>query len=172
MNELISKKFLIIVSIFLSTLCLFNQASAEVLIGVVDIQRIIAESKIGIEARKRVEAEMKRDEEKLKGMEQEVKGMQESLGKQSSILSGQALEEKKDLITKKERELNLLLQEHKESVMRKNKNEIGKLVDQIDKVVKTVAGKKNLKFVFEKDPYFVIYNSDQTDITDQVLEQL
>lgn len=163
------KNFLI--STILLTTLLANNLSADD-IYVVDVQRVINESTKGKAAREIVEATAKKEQEKLDQIKNSLKKMQDELQKQSSILSGEALAEKQQQYIKKEKELAGIFEEQKKSFDQKNRTEIGKVVEQIDKVIKKLVAENDYKFVVEKDPRVVVYTVSDYDITDKVIENL
>lgn len=141
-------------------------------IAVVDVERIVADSIMGKAARNTVEAEAKKGQAKLEQLKSDYDRERAALQKQASLLSGSALDEKKDLLAKKERDFMRVQQDLQESLMRKNSEQIGKVVSEVQEIVKTMAKDRNNAFVLERDKQFVIYVNPQIDITDEVIKEL
>ena len=93
-------------------------------------------------------------------------------GKQSAILSGTALEERREALAKKQREVQTVYQEAQQQLASLNDKEIKKVVDQISEVVNEIADDRDFEFVFEKDRQAVIYASPRIDITQDVIKIL
>jgi outer membrane protein len=141
-------------------------------IVVVDVQRAINESIRGKAARKNVEAEVKKGEVRLKELNDELASLSKELETQSSLLSGQAKNERELNLKKKQRELSLAVQERQDAIAQKNEKEIGDVVAEVDSVVKKIAKEQNIQFIFENDPSFVVFHQPRIDITDTVIEQM
>ena len=141
-------------------------------IYVVDIQRVIDESIIGKAARNNVEADIKKSSLKLEQQKVELDKLRTEIDKQSALLSPDALEGKRDLLSKKEKEFSRAYQDQREEVSKKNGAEIGKVIEQIDKVVKELAGKNNYDFILERDSRFVVYADSKLDLTADVIKIL
>jgi outer membrane protein len=139
---------------------------------VVDVQRIIAESKAGKVARKDLEVLISKEEERLKELQTEVVTLRKELDKQSAVLSGGALDQKLQAMKAKEREISRLYEDKRDEITRKNQAEIGKLVLRIDSLITSLAKKKSATFVVEADPRVVLYSSKSLDITDEVIAAL
>jgi outer membrane protein len=123
-------------------------------ITVVDVQRAIAESRMGKAAREKVESEVKKGEGELQAKQAEVKKLEADIEKQRSLLSGAALEQKEDELKKKSRDLGILLQDKREALERKKQAEVGRVVAEVDKTVKELAKEEGFVFVLERDPRF------------------
>ena len=141
-------------------------------IAVVDVQRVVNESILGKAARNNVDAAVKTGTVKLETMKKEMQSLQEGLAKQSSVLSGTALQEKQDSLQKKQRALEEAYQDQQKTLARKNEQEIGKVVSKVDTVVKQLAKEGGYAFVLEKDPRVVVYAGPEIDITKKVIAVL
>ena len=94
------------------------------------------------------------------------------LEKQAAILSGSALEAKKEALVKKQVELQRLYQDAQEELAKANEQELIKVVKEIQLVVDQLAKERKYTFVFEKDRQTVLYSSDRIDISSEVVKIL
>lgn len=147
-------------------------AKADQPIYVVDMQRIINESVIGKAARNNVEEEIKKKRVVLDKSKLEVDKIKEEIEKQSSLLSPDALEVKKELLAKKQRDFDRAFQDQREDIARKNNESMLKVVGQIEEVIKELAAKNNYKFVMEKDLRVVVFVNEKYDISSEVIKVL
>jgi outer membrane protein len=147
-------------------------ALAEVTYAVVDTQRVINESIIGKAARSDLEGHIKKGQAKLSQAKADFEKQRGDLARQSSILSGQALEDKREALAKKQVELQRIAQDLQEDLARKNEVEMGKVIEQINVVVKDIAKKGGYTFIFERDKQVVVYASEKVDITADVVQAL
>jgi outer membrane protein len=145
---------------------------ADISIGVVDVNRVLQESIIGKAARNSIEAEAKKSQGKLAALKGEYDRARADLEKQGALLSGAALEERREKLVKRERELERAVQDAREELSRKNGVQMGKIMQQVDSVVKSIAQERKLAFVLERDVQGVVYADEKLDITKFVVTEL
>ncbi len=141
-------------------------------IYVIDMQRAIDESIVGKAAKSNLKAAVQKGEAKVGRVRSELEQMKADVMKQSSLLSEQALQDKKDALDKKERELARVVQDGREELQRQNSSEIEVIVKEIDAIVKDLAKQKSYGLILEKDANYVLYVKDEFDLTEQVVEML
>ena len=139
---------------------------------VLDMQRVLNESVAGKAARNNLEDEAKKRRVKVDEVGREVKKLQEELQKQSTLLSGTALEGRKELLEKRQKEYTRLLQDLQEDFTRRNNAEVEKLVKEVDMLVKKIAVDRKYSFILERDLRFVIFATPELDLTDEIIHQL
>jgi len=141
-------------------------------IGLVDTQWVLNQSIVGKAARSNLEGRVKKAQAALGQRKADFEKERSALEKQAKILSGAALESKKEALGKKQLELQRAYQDAQEELAKANEQEISKVVGEIQSVVKEVAKERNLRFVFEKDRQTVLYASDRIDISADVVKIL
>jgi outer membrane protein len=141
-------------------------------IGIVDTQWVLSQSIVGKAARSNLEGRVKKAQAGLGQRKADFDKERMALEKQAKILSGAALESKKEVLSKKQVELQRAYQDAQEELSKANEQEIAKVVSEIQDAVKEVAKERNLTFVFEKDRQAVLYASDRIDISGDVVKIL
>ena len=141
-------------------------------IAIVDTQSILTQSIVGKAARSNLEGRVKKAQAALGQRKAEFDKERAALEKQAKILSGSALESKKEALGKKQVELQRAYQDAQEELAKVNEQEITKVVGEIQAAVKEVAKERNITFVFEKDRQTVLYASDRIDISADVVKIL
>ncbi len=141
-------------------------------IAIVDVQRVVNESIIGKAARSNLEKEMQKAKVKLSTLQADFEKQKSDLDKQSAVLSGAALEERKEALAKKQRDVQRTYQDMQEQLARLNDKEIKAVVDEVNSVVKELASDRSYEFVFEKDRQAVVYAAPNLDITQEVIAKL
>jgi outer membrane protein len=151
-----------------------NKAYAEdsPAIAVVDVQKVVNESIIGKAARSNLEREMQKAKIKLSSLQADFEKQKSDLEKQSAVLSASALEERREGLMKKQRDVQRVYQDSQEQLGKLNDKEIRGVVDQINSVVKDIAKEREFEFVFEKDRQAVVYAAPELDITQEVIALL
>ena len=157
--------------IFVFLLPMFAMAENP-LVYVVDMQKVIDESLVGKGARSNLEADLKKRELLLEKRRLELKKLQDDLQKQSSLLAPAALEEKRQILTKNERDFTRLLQDQRAEAGKKNDAEMVRVIKEIDGVIAEVGADGTHPFIVEKDPRVVVYSNPRIDITAEVIKRL
>jgi outer membrane protein len=141
-------------------------------IAIVDVQKVVNESIIGKAAKSNVEGQIQKAKVRMSNVQAELEKGKADLQKQSSVLSGSALEERREALDKKQRDAQRTFQDLQEQLAKTNDQEIRKVVEEINKVVDEIADDKDYAFVFEKDRQAVIYANPRIDITQDVIKIL
>lgn len=141
-------------------------------IALVDTQMVLTQSIVGKAARSNLEGRVKKAQAKLAQSKSEFDKQRGELEKQASLLSGSALEAKKEALGKKQLELQRLYQDSQEELAKANEQELVKVVKEIQSVVDQIAKERSFTFVFEKDRQTVLYSSERIDISSEVVKIL
>lgn len=158
--------------VVLSSVVVTAGAEAAEDIAIVDVQRIVNESIIGKAAKSNLEQQVNKAKLKVASMKSDFEKQKADLEKQSSILSGSALEQRREALAKKQVELQRSYQDTQQELARLNDKELGKVVEQVNEVVKELADERGYSFVFEKDKQSVVYAAPRIDITKEIIETL
>lgn len=157
--------------LLLLPLILPTQVVAEE-IYVVNIQEVIAKSTAGESLKKKMEDEALERRSQIELISQEILADEEKLQKQASLLAPSVIQEKKDVLIQRRKELARKVQDEKESLERQSSQAIAKLVGKIREMIPEVVKDGSATIVIEKDPQVVLYASPKRDITAQLIELL
>jgi outer membrane protein len=160
------RHFLIGLSFIFSTTLLAESHD----IAVVDMQRVISESDSGKKARETIDSQISKGEENLKKKKEELDKLKREFETQRSALSASALDERSSGIEKREKELQRMVQDLREELGKKNREEISRIVKGVQLVVADVAKTKNASVVLDKGAGSgILWASSSIDITDAVI---
>jgi len=151
-----------------ASLCVAAPEAAN--FGLVDVERVLQESVIGKAARNNVELEAKKTQAKLQVAKEELQRMVEDFRKQGTLLSSDALDQRRDQIAKKESELKSLAETSDMALKRFGARETRKVMDKMQVVLAGMAGKGAV--VLERDPSVVLYADASLELTDKVIAAL
>jgi outer membrane protein len=146
-------------------------AAADTKIGVVDIQKALAASKIGQDAQKKYEGELKKSQTEIDQKKGEYEKLQSTIEKQKSSLNPKALAEKEEQLLSLEKDLKRSFQDKKEELRRENMRIVSELVGKIRKIVDGLAKENGYTLVVEKNGQGVLYADAKYDITDEVVSK-
>lgn len=147
-------------------------ALAEDQVAIVDVQRVVNNSIAGKAAKSNLESQINKAKLKLAGLKNEFEKQKAELEKQSTILSGTALDQRREALAKKQVDFQRAYQDMQQELAKANDKEIGKVIKQVNEVVKELADKRGYAFVFEKDRQSILFASNRIDITEEVVSEL
>ncbi|MBN1779765.1 OmpH family outer membrane protein [bacterium] len=148
---------------------------AQLKLGYVDSQRILASNEAAQDAQKKLETETGKWTQELQKMEQEIQGKVESLEQQSLLLS----EEKKQERIQELQNLQLQAQQYQYEKFGENgevytlrKQLLEPVIEKINTAIHKVGEDGGYDFIFDTVNGNVLYAQDKYDLTDQVIEEL
>lgn len=145
-----------------------KDSQKQIKIGIVDMQKIIRESKAAKAARasflKDLEAKKQQIIEKAKGLQQQ----EEELNRMDAATPMETRRQKTEKLKHDGRELNNLKQDMEEDVKRKEMEMAQKLFGEIMQVVRNVAKSERYGLILERGT--IMAAEESIDITDKVLK--
>lgn len=158
--------------ILLLLLCCFSLTAQAENIAVVDMQRIITESTMGMAAKRDLEASLKDKRSRLEQMQAEIKQLRASVQKQAVIISPETMNKKVEELKVKERDMQRNISEYQEEFTIKNNAEILKIISKVKELLLDLGEEEGFSTVIEKDERLVVYSDPKVDFTDKVIELL
>ena len=144
--------------------------SAEIKIGLVDIQRAINESLAGKDAKKALTKEAEKFKKQVQDKQKELQTLKESLEKQSMMLSQEAKANKEKEYQAKLRDFQRWGQDSQNEINSKRVEMERNISISLQKVIKKVGEEDGFTLVLEKNEAIVLYASKANDITDRVIK--
>ncbi len=141
-------------------------------IAVIDMQRVMSESTMGMAAKSNLEAALKKKRATLEQQQGEIKQLRASIQKQASILSPEAMNKKLEELKVKERSLQQDIGEYQEEFSMKNSAEVVKLIAKVKEILLDLGEEHGFSAVVEKDQRLVVYSAPEVDFTDELIEEL
>ncbi|MBE5691387.1 MAG: OmpH family outer membrane protein [Sutterella sp.] len=142
--------------------------AADLRIGVVNMERILRESKTAIEASDRLNAEGQRRQEEIEGISRRFKARLERFEKDApSMTETERVQERRSL-AEMERDVTRRSREAREEFNQRRNEEVLLLQNRAGRVVQELAKKEKFDLVL----YEFFYASDRVDLTSRVIEAL
>lgn len=148
----------------------FSLNSFSMIIGKVDIQRVLLSVSQGKKVRDQLKAEFEKKKKVLDKEQQKIKKMQEDFQKQSLVMSDSAKVEKEKQLQEavmKLQQKSLGFQKEIQEMENKMK---GPIIDRVREVVTTVSKKSKVDVTFEASTAPVVYAKNEKDLTDDVIK--
>jgi len=156
----------------LAVLFFATTASAQSLVGVVNMPRVIKESEAGISARDSLQKTFKSVQEDINKQKSELEKMRTELQNQSMVLSQSAKIDKEEEFKRRIRDL----QDAMQSFQRKYKEEEQKLSEpiiyMIMEVMKDYGTKKGYALLVDRMNSGVLFADDTADITKEIIVEV
>ena len=166
------KKFGVIMGIVIFGAALFGRAawSAELKVGVVDIQRAINECQAGKDAKKAIVKEAEKFQSLVQQRQKELQTLKETLEKQSPMLTAEARQAKEKEYQSKLRDFQRWGEDNQNEINQKRIDMEKNISIGLQKVIQKVGADEGFSFILEKNEQVVLYSSKAMDITDRVIK--
>jgi len=161
----------ILTVIFLAAFLISPALCQEEKIGVVDIVRVIDQTKQGKKATAEMAARLKSAEEDLRRRESEIVKMKDTIEKNAMVLSAETLAQKERQYQDKLIEYQRKQQEYQNDLSIKNEETNTAMMTLIKEAIDKI-GNEGYILILEKTASGVLYAIDTVDLTDRVIEQL
>lgn len=153
---------------FLLALPAMAAKEAPVKIGIVDIQKIMRESKAAKNARTAFQKEVEAKRDTLKAKEKEVQLLEEELKTKGATMSADARREKEYKLSREMKELRRLGSDMEEDLKKKEAELTQKLIGEIMEIVRSFAQKERYTVIIERT--HILTADKSTDITDKIIK--
>jgi len=165
------KKIALLMMVAVALLAARAQA-ANVKIGYVDVQRVLADSKRGQEAKKEIEARGAELNQEFLKRQQEVKALKEELERKGTLLSEEARKEKEREYQKKVKELERFVKDSREELRQMEREVTTQILKEVEKIINELGKEKGYTLILEKQRSFILYAPEEIDLTDEVIKAL
>jgi outer membrane protein len=142
--------------------------AADIKIGVIDTQRIVAESKAGIASRSLFQKEVQENNNRLQTKQKEVQALLEELGTKGKEMTATALAEKQEKYSKAYKELTRMKNDMTADLETRDNELTQKLLQEIGEIVDQYFQNEKFTLILEKNS-LVSYDSS-VDITDKIIQ--
>ena len=148
-----------------------NTAQAEVpsirKIAMVDMQRVLNETKAGKKARTRLESSTKKKQKKLDAKRTKL----ESDGASLQSLSGESLAAAQEKLQRDYLELQNMYMTLQQELAGQEAQLLEKMLTNSRGIAKQLASKHGVDLVLIRDPGIVLYTTPSLDLTDELIKQ-
>ena len=161
--------FLLILLISFST-NLFADQYPNTSIGIIDINKVLTESKAAIDATKQIEKIQKESEEESKNEDEQIIKEREKLIDQQSVMAPEAFEVKVADFEKKVQSYQIARQEKLRKLDQMVQVARAKILEEVKPIINDYAKELGITVILEKNA--VILSADDMDMTKQVIKIL
>lgn len=149
---------------------LAQAAKISAALAIVDVQRVLSESNAGKSARKALDERRQVFEKELEQQKQELRKAEEELRRQQSILSPEALEQRRRTLEKRFSEVRRQTEERRGLLNKAMNRAMVKLRTEMGKAVAQVMKEKSLEMALPRSAVLIF--DERLNITAEVLTRL
>ena len=158
-------------SYIVSLALLFSGAvNADVLVGSVNIQKVIVTVKEGEKVIKKLKGSFEDKQKLLKKDEEKIIKMKEDLKKQSLVMNDKAKIKKESEIEDAIRNLQQQSMEYQKEIQNMEQDMKGPILDKVKTIIDEVSKTAGVDVTFEASTAPVIYAKNKKDLTDEVIK--
>ncbi len=161
--------FILLTLLFFSSY-LFADQYPNTSIGIIDINKVLTESKAAIDATKQIEKIQKKSEEESKSEDDLIIKERERLIEQQSVMAPEAFEVKVADFEKKVQTYQVERQEKLRKLDQMVQMARAKILDEVKPIINEYAKEVGIKVILEKNA--VVMSADEMDMTEQVIKIL
>ncbi len=161
--------FIILTLLFFSSY-LFADQYPNTSIGIIDINKVLTESKAAIDATKQIEKIQKKSEEESKNEDDLIIKERERLIEQQSVMAPEAFEVKVADFEKKVQTYQVERQEKLRKLDQMVQMARAKILDEVKPIINKYAKEVGITVILEKNA--VVMSADEMDMTEQVIKIL
>lgn len=147
---------------------LIAPALAQTKVGIVNVQRLLKESKASIAASKRLEQEFSKREADLQKFADAIKNLQDQIERNSATMSESERRNKERDLADQNRDFQRKQREFREDLERRQNEETAKIIDTAQTVINKIAENEKFDLILRD----AVFASDRVDITNRVIRQL
>jgi len=161
--------YTILILLLIST-NLFADQYPNTSIGIIDINKVLTESKAAIDATKQIEKIQKKSEQDSKNEDELIIKEREKLIEQQSVMAPEAFEVKVADFEKKVQAYQIERQEILRKLDKMVQVARAKILDEVKPIINDYANELGITVILEKNN--VILSADDMDMTDEVIKIL
>jgi outer membrane protein len=159
-----------ILTALLAATCLMSSgvALAEIKVGFVNSQRILADAPQAAKAKKKIEKEFEKRDQDLQRMARQLQSLQESLEKNGVTMPESERRTKEREFAELNREFQRRQREFKEDLNLRQNEEMAAIFDRVNKVIKNIAETEKYDLILQD----AIFAGPRIDITERIIKLL
>tara|TARA_B100001093_G_scaffold438189_1_gene437445 strand:+ start:5088 stop:5627 length:540 start_codon:yes stop_codon:yes gene_type:complete len=161
--------FILLILLLLSS-NLFADQYPNTSIGIIDLNKILTESKAAVDASKQIEIIKKKSEKESKEEDDLIIREREKLIEQQSVMAPEAFEVKVSEFEKKVQSYQIERQDNLRKLDQMVQMARAKILEEIKPIINDYAEELGITVILEKNA--VIMSADDMDMTDQVIKIL
>src|SRR5262249_17627375 len=139
-------------------------------VGYVDLQRILAKSQAGVQAREQLEKDKAGHEKQGGNQKNDLDKVRDELEKKGQLLSADARRDKQELLERKVRDVRRLVDDLEKELQKKEQGLLAKVLREVEGVVAKIGKEKGYLIIVERRQGGLIYGAPEADVTEDIIK--
>ena len=140
-------------------------------IGYIDLQRVLANSQAGKEAKSQLDKESEAKKKVLEEKKKDLQKIKAELENQSLAISDEAKKRKEESLLEKKDEIMQFLQKAERELQLRDSELTKKILSELEDVIKKMGKEGDYTIIIEKTEGGLLYASDEIDLTDRIIKE-
>lgn len=157
------------VLLFVILSALLSTAQAEIVIGQVNMQKIVTSINQGKKVRDSIKKQFDKMQAEIKGEEAKIKTLQEKFKKQSAVMSEKAKQTKGQDLQRQIMGLQQKTMAYQKQIQQLEQQKMSPILKRLKKVIDTVSKKEKVDLTIEGGAAPIIYAKKTKDISKKVI---
>jgi outer membrane protein len=158
----------LVVSFALTTSSFAHAEGSGVRVGVIDVQRAVAQTEDGLRAQATLKKLFESRQQQLDAKQKDLQRQKEEIDKQSRVLSKEALQKRVDDWQKQMMDLQQIFLEYNKELEKKQKELTDPVIEKVMVIIKRIATTENIDIVIDKNT--TAYVRTELDLTDRAIQ--
>ncbi len=156
------------VSLALTTATAAHAETAPVRVGVIDVQRAVAQTEDGLRAQATLKKLFESRQQQLDAKQKDLQRQKEEIDRQARVLSKEALQKRVDEWQKQMIDLQTIFMEYNKELEKKQKELTEPVIEKVMAIIKRIATTENIDVVIDKNT--TAYVRTDLDLTDRAIQ--
>lgn len=158
----------LVVSLALTTASAAHAETAPVRVGVIDVQRAVAQTEDGLRAQATLKKLFESRQQQLDAKQKDLQRQKEEIDRQARVLSKEALQKRVDEWQKQMIDLQQIFLEYNKELEKKQKELTEPVIEKVMAIIKRIATTENIDVVIDKNT--TAYVRTDLDLTDRAIQ--
>src|SRR6266542_5806017 len=146
------------------------QAPQPTRVGYVDLQRILAKSQAGVQAREQLEKDKAVMQKQVDTHKTELDKLREEIEKKGQLLSVEARRDKQEQLERKVRDVRRLVDDLEKELQKKEQGLLAKVLRDVEGVVGKIGKERGYILIVERRQGGLVYGAPEADVTEEIIK--
>jgi outer membrane protein len=139
-------------------------------VGFVDLQRILAKSQAGVQAREQLEKDKASMQKQVDNQKGDLDKLRDELEKKGQLLSAEARRDKQEQLERKVRDVRRLVDDLEKELQKKEQGLLAKVLRDVEGVVAKIGKERGYLMIVERRQGGLIYGAPEADVTEEIIK--
>jgi outer membrane protein len=146
------------------------QAPPATRVGYVDLQRVLAKSQAGVQAREQLEKDKAVMQKQVDNHKTELDKLRDEIEKKGQLLSAEARRDKQEQLERKVRDVRRLVDDLEKELQKKEQGLLAKVLREVEGVVGKIGKEKGYLVIVERRQGGLVYGAPEADVTEEIIK--